>query len=93
MSNFFKIRHVQVDHVLTFHIGSSYNPSTIISEARLRLVGQPFCQDLSELGVKEMISLCFFSSNESVFLVAELKSWLRMVDVENFQKLHWLNGG
>ena len=41
------------DLVLTFHIGSCYNRPTILLEARLRLVGQPFCQHLTELGVKE----------------------------------------
>ena len=48
-----KIDCAYVDHVLTFHIGSSYNPPTILLEARLRLVGQPFCQHLTELEVKE----------------------------------------
>ena len=78
--------------MLTFHIGSCYNPPTILLEARLRLVGQPFCQHLTVLGVKEMISFSIFRSNESVFVGAEFKSWLRLVDIENFQKLHWLDG-
>ena len=60
--------------MLTFHIGSSYNPPTILLEARLRLVGQPFCQHLPELGIKGMISYSIFD---------QMKTYLDNLSDEN----------
>ena len=71
---FFKNSYTEVNPVLTFHIGSCYNLPTILLEARLRLVGQPFCQHLHELGLKVFFSWKIVWWNVNIFVGAELKS-------------------